>query len=246
MFKQARAQRERVVATDGGDFVPGLEDTLTTERAELMLAAMELMDYSAVAVGENELILGPEFLAAAAQRIPLVSANLRLSAPFDAAVPRVRWQEFEGLRVAVTAYVDPLLYYTWPGAVERGFDDMMVLDPHEALTELLPELEGADAVVLLAHADRAHIEDLLPRLSGIDVVVQGHEPHGLNRVEQISGAHLVEPGRLSRQVAQTDFAWTDGLQVETHRLWTLRRFKRGDARVDKLVDAFEQRHGKMK
>ena len=81
---------------DGGDFVPDAEQDLRAERAALMVDAMEIMGYDAVGLGEEELARGPDFLAEAAARLPLVCANLRLGPGREGLIPPSRLLEREG------------------------------------------------------------------------------------------------------------------------------------------------------
>lgn len=245
VFSRARALPHPVIVVDGGDFVPAPEDTLRHERAELMLDAMAIMKYDAVAPGGFELQLGRDFVTEAAKRLPLVCANIEWQED-GAEIPRVRWIEAEGHRIAVTAYIDPLLYYDLPGIVDHLDENVIVLDPVENLESVMAEVRSeANLVVLLAHAGLAQIQEVLHQVAGIDVVVQGHAPEDAEPLVRLEHADLVVPGPRSRQVAQLNLVLDADNNVTDRnaRLWNLSRLTQGDRRLDDLVRGFQETHG---
>jgi 2',3'-cyclic-nucleotide 2'-phosphodiesterase (5'-nucleotidase family) len=245
-LQRARALGAPAVIADGGDFVPGEEESLQVERADLMLRAMELMPYDAVGIGERELLLGLDYLEQAAERLPLVSANVRLSGGSGAKIPRVRWVDAEGHRIAVTAYLDPMLFYEWPRAMEIPPERLLVTDPVESLTEVLDTAWiEADLVVVLAHASREQIEDVLARIPPVDVIVQGHEPELARQVGRVQGTLLLRPGPRSRHVALLDLRLSaeNELTRLSYQLLDLRHSRRSDPRLEDMVTEFEAIHG---
>ena len=248
IFRMARAQRIPVMFLDGGDFVPAPEDTLVPERAALMIEAMSLMQYHAVAVGELELFRGRDYLAEAANRLPLVSSNLTVLGDDGPEVPTARRLDLDGQRVAVVSFLDPLLFYSLPGVFKNQAKDFLLSDPVEALEPVLDEVRpDADLVVLLAHAAWPEVERVLGELTGIDVAVVGHEPDSSVPAMKHEGVLVMIPGERSRQVAQLTLnRGGDGSYSEKlSRMWDLIKVDRGDDRVDALVREFEERHGRQ-
>ena len=232
---------------DGGDFIPGEEDTLRVEKADLMLRAMETMRYDAVGIGELELINGLRFLARAAERLPLVCANLKLPPALAAKIPAVRWLDRHGLRIAVTGYVDPLLYYTWPGAFQRSADSLTVTDPVLAVGEVVREVrKDADLVMVLAHGSDEQVRAWLQEVPGVDVVVPGHEPRRARQVVRVGDTYLIEAGPRSRCVGDLRLEMKDDGTIAGfgYRLWDLKK-QRGiaDLRLDAVVKEFQARYG---
>jgi 2',3'-cyclic-nucleotide 2'-phosphodiesterase (5'-nucleotidase family) len=245
VFKQARAYTYPAVIVDAGDFVPAEDESLREELTGLVLEAMELMSSDAIGLGGLEIAMGPEFLAEAASRLPLVCANLDWKGEGVVEIPSVRWVKEGDLRVAITGYVDPMLYYDRPGVMENLNHDLLLLDPVESLRPVLEELKtAADLVIVLAHADISQVQECLGQLEGIDVMVQGHEPETVEASIQIEGVELMIPGPRSRQVAQLTLVLDEHGDVleRRARVWHLKRQLRSDKKLDDLVRQFETTH----
>jgi 2',3'-cyclic-nucleotide 2'-phosphodiesterase (5'-nucleotidase family) len=246
VFNLGRSFRYPVTVLDGGDAFPDPTDPLAGPLRDLMLEAMEQMNYDAVAVGERDLLSGPKVFRRAAGVLPFVCANLQAGPGLGADVPPVRWIDAGDKRVAVTAILDPLLFYTAPGAFDLYGEDLVLRDAAESLTETLAAVRpAADLVILLAHASLEEIDRLLDGVSGIDVVVQGHEPDRAQTGMAYKGALLVVPEPRSRQVSQLTVTLDppQPVAVQASRLWDLRRTLKEDGRLDALVQAFESRYG---
>jgi len=240
-FKRARAGRSDVLVLDGGDFSPPGDEDHGTGRASLMIEVMPLMGYDAVGVGELDLLRGLDHLRAAASALPLVCANLQL-APGVAEIPAVRWVSFGERRVAVTAFLDPVLFYELPGALEVDPEILLVTDPALALRNALTSLgETPDLVVVLAHGSPELLEEVLPEGAPCDVVLFGHEHEKESRLGNEGPALYLRPGHLSQAVADLEITFAAPHETErvNYRLLELKLQTRGDARVDTMVKAFE-------
>lgn len=231
-----------MLLVDGGDFVPPAGDSLRTDLAAFMIEGMARMAYHAVGPGELELELGPAYLHEAAGRLPLVSANLTENGAPVPGIPRVRTLDLGGYRVAVTGYIDPLLFYEWPGAFQQ--QELAVEDPVESLAAALAGVE-ADVTVLLAHAERASIEDVLERVPGVDVTVQGHKPTGSKGVGRLGDSLFLVPGYRSRDVRLATVRFGEnGIPYSAgYRIYRLQAFGNFDPELERMVAAFQEQHG---
>jgi 5'-nucleotidase len=246
VFKKIRALPTSAVVVDGGDFTPGFDDTLAVEKSGLMLETMPMMGYDAVGLGETDLIRGVKYLDEASKVLPLVCANLKLPPDVQARIPAVRWLDVDGHRVAVTGYVDPLLYYSWPGAFDRSPDSLTVVDPIQALIPIIEKVRPeADLVIVLAHGDKDEIGDWLAGVPPVDVVVQGHDPEVPHGPLEFEGTYLVRSGPRSRRVAQLDLNLIAPHAVKGFhfKLWDLSKIHDGDMKLDAIVNAFNAEHG---
>jgi 2',3'-cyclic-nucleotide 2'-phosphodiesterase (5'-nucleotidase family) len=247
VFQRVRAGTTPCVIVDGGDFVADSSQALQDELSELMVEAMEIMAYDAVGLGEEELARGPQFLAEAAARLPLVCGNLRLGPGREGLIPPVRFLERDGRTVAVTGYVDPLLYYEMPGALDLPPDSLLVLDPVATLTPVIKDLRRrADLVVVLAHGSLDQVREWVPRVPAVDIVVQGHEPGMSRGLSPVGDAYLILAGPRSRQIGELSLTFdAQGNRLHAnYRLFDLKK-ARGfpDGRLEALVEEFETRYG---
>ena len=138
---------------------------------EYVLEGFDMVGWDVLNVGHPDL---PWLARSGRFPVGAVSANLR---PTDGDQPPThRILDIGGVRVAVTGVSSGGLNYMRPD----GFE---VLDPVEALVDLLPELQAnADLVVVLAY-DLKRQTRRVADLQGVNVIVEaggfrtGHDPH---------------------------------------------------------------------
>ena len=132
--------------------------------------------------------------------------------------------ERDSCRVAVTAYVDPLLYYEWPQALERSPDSLLVTDPAEALRPILAKAraEGLPLIVL-AHADQVSVAELLRDLPRPAVIVVGHDPQESLSATRWEDAIWVDP--------EPPLAWHRPTHLPLSRAGNRPSWKRSDSSI---------------
>lgn len=245
LLKTLRTSAGPLLIVDAGDFTPAAEDPQRDPRGELVVKAMEFMQFDAVGLGDHELLLGPGRLQALAGRLPLVASNLAGIGTFTPPIPAVRFVPAEGGTVAVVAFVDPMAYFEHSGAFADSLAGLIPLDPVERLTALAGELAKADAVVVLAHAAPQRIAEIAAELPYSAIFVAGHALEGAEDPIRLPRGWIVDPGPLAQQVHHA--AWAvgeDGPVPESARLIPLSRSARVDRRVAALVDSFLVKHPK--
>jgi 2',3'-cyclic-nucleotide 2'-phosphodiesterase (5'-nucleotidase family) len=240
VFKRLRVQNPPALLFDGGDAIAGPGAEHPEPLTDLVLESMALLAYDAIVPGELELGRGRAFLENHPE-LPWVCANLAPGDGSASPVPEVRWLESQGLRVAVTGCVDPLLYYGLPGIFDGGQPEWLVTDPVDRIGSLVPTLResGADRVILIAHAEAAEYAERLVAIPGIDVLIFGHAPGGESTFETLEGTPVILPGPGAREIAQLTLETTgDRPPVVRHRIWNLKMETEGDPRIDALVAAY--------
>lgn len=211
-----RAARGRVILLDAGDLLQGNAITYVAGRVDSLapspvIAAMNAMRYDAAAVGNHEYNYGVDHLdrAIAQARFPFLAANARRldgHAPYQARVMLTR----AGIRIAVIGMTNP-------GAMVWDRDhlrDRVVIDD---IVATLPaqisaaRAEGADAVVVVAHAG-------LGEASSYDTVATGMPSENpMARVaREVAGIDLLVIGHSHREVADTVIG---GVRVIQARNW---------------------------
>ncbi len=156
---------EYLLLLDTGDALVAPEGSQGQVRGADVVAGMNLMGYDAMAIGPMELGLGTETLR---QRLseadfPMLSANVRWRS--DQALvgePYVVLQ-VSSVRIGVIGLTRN------PG---EEFADFEVLEPHDVLAQLVPEVEmEADTVVLLTNLPYRSALELAEAVPGIDLVI---------------------------------------------------------------------------
>lgn len=153
----------------GGSLTGDLNPAQKTQGAS-SVELLNRLGYDAMALGEADLALGPDVLAAreAETKFPLLSSNVRIAATGELVGRSYIIHEVSGFKVAlvgVTGATEPIEGYT-------------IEDPLAALEKLLPEVtRQTDAVIVLSHATpetNRRIADTFPDLTAI--IAGGPDP----------------------------------------------------------------------
>ena len=183
------------------------------------IAAMNLIGYDAMAVGNHEFNFGLDVLRRAEGQadFPFLSANTINKADGQPAFPANMVIETGDLRVGVVGLVTPNI----PGWERPEHYRGLVFDPMDEIAReqvrLLREDQGCDLVILLAHTgfekgldddspSGTEFEDFASRLSevpGVDLILTGHThkdipPRGLN------DAIVSQPWARARMLTRID------------------------------------------
>jgi len=240
LIEDARAEASNCLLFDNGDFLQGtpLGDVVAYERGlregdlHPVVAAMNALEYDAIALGNHEFNYGLDFLQKTLMgaKCPVVSANL-MTAPgtrpggratlarpyalFERAVVDGQGGRHP-LRIGVIGLAPPQVV-TWDRHVLDG--RLWAHDMVETARAWLPEIReaGADLVIALAHTGIGpprHVEGMenaalpLARLDGIDVILMGHDhllfpAPGFSAVPQVD----VQSGTLAGKPAVMAGCW---------------------------------------
>lgn len=205
LVDEARAEAPNVLLFDNGDFLQGsplgdlaLRDRRDTGEMHPMVAAMNLLGYDAITLGNHEFNFGLPTLERIipAFTCPVVLANVARVNPAGAGKAQPYLPPFvildrrvidqsgqaRRLRIGVIGLVTPLIA-TWDREHLEG--RLAVHDPVETTQALAPQMRaaGVDLVVALHHAGIGSavwtpgMEDAaipLAREAGIDVQILGH------------------------------------------------------------------------
>ncbi len=183
---------------DAGDW-SGIQD-YEREKTGFLLDMMELLGYDAVTVGEREFNYGYRYLVELTEKskLPVVSANIR-----DKATGKLVWKPYvvvrkQGFRVAITGLFQPTIQ------LKAGGDSVQVDDPVATAQQLIPEMrQKADVVVVLSHLGRTESLDLASVVSGIDVLVVGHQPSLILAGRKVNATMAVHSGTQGQNVGET-------------------------------------------
>lgn len=197
-----REEGKTVWLLDAGDIIQGTPLT-NMDKGASTLAVMNLMGYTAAAVGNHEFDFGGDhFIELAKQAdFPWLAANIEYEGklPFP---PYIIKKE-NGTRIAIVGLATPeTLWKTHPDNV-KGFT---FASPTETMQKLMPELKRrADVIIVLAHlgqeGDHTYTSVELARtVPGIDLIIDGHDHTALPEGMLVNNTLIVNTGSHSRSL----------------------------------------------
>jgi len=186
--KDLRQSETGIFLLDSGDLlfkkylnpVPENELKGMSEKAHLMIESFNLMGYDAMGIGDDDLLMGKEFLSEISKKahFPFLSSNL-----LDEVSGKVLFQSFlikeiRGLRIGIFALLSPDFF---TGHSEPRRKGVTFRPPIETAQAIVKELKPkTDLIILLSHLGYAKDIELAQTLQGINIIIGGH--NGLNLV----------------------------------------------------------------
>jgi 5'-nucleotidase/UDP-sugar diphosphatase len=162
---EERAKGDPLLVLDAGDSLVGDQDPARKTQGETSVAAMNLMDYDAMALGPNELALG---LSVLRQRIAeaefaVLSADAVLSDTGELVAVPYTLRAFDGYQVAIIGL-----------SGGGGVPGILILDPLETAQNVVTQVMPlADVIILLSHAGTSIDQRIAENVPGIDLIISG-------------------------------------------------------------------------
>jgi 2',3'-cyclic-nucleotide 2'-phosphodiesterase (5'-nucleotidase family) len=186
--KDLRESEKGVLVLDSGDLlfkkylnpIPENELKGISEKAHLMIESFNLMGYDAMGVGDDDLILGKEFLLEISKKanFPFLSSNL-----LDETSGKILFQsslikEINGLRIGIFSLLSPDFFTGLSDPRRKGLNIRSPIETaHAMVKELKPK---TDLIILLSHLGYVKDIELAQTLQGINIIVGGHS--GINLI----------------------------------------------------------------
>ena len=219
LLKQLKKENPNTLVLDsGGFFAGGLLDEYTqnTEldiaRTRVNLKAMELMQYDAVAVGDEEFNFGEEFLQEAIQNSnpAFLSSNIasKLFKPYII-------KEVSGTKIGIIGVT------TLQALPKAG--GLKIIEPKIAIKKNIEELKknGIDLVVLLSHLGEEEDLRLIEEIDGIDILIAGHSIGKEEPLSKIKSTLLLRPAWQGRHLGKLSLTIKDK-RIENYKIEDLR------------------------
>lgn len=186
-------------------------------QGEPTVAAMNLVGYSATAIGNHEFDFGRDAMKArfAQSAYAELAANIRVAstgAAVDFAAPYALL-DVQGVKLGVIGLTTPT---TATETNPKLVSDLVFDDPLQTLEKVVPQVRsaGADAVVVLAHVGAVEMAALADALEAkVEVVFTGHD-HAAHHSTH-AGAVLVGSGWAMRGYSVTTLKIDTGARTAT-------------------------------
>jgi len=206
LIRQVRTEVEHLLIVDSGDLFTGTA-LPSGYQGEATIAAMNLMGYDAVAVGNHDFDFGTRHLKGLhkAATFPFLCSNVRPQEPDTCA--RYVIKTLGTLRIGLIALIGRRSY---PDAFNRAvIHEVEFHDPIAAAKKAVEELrDRVDLLVAITHQDTEEDLALAKGVPALDVIIGGHT-EGFDGLVS-AGASVPAEGRVELTGAGPVF-------VKTHR-----------------------------
>ena len=207
MIKQTRAGSDHVLVLDAGNALWGLGTPTEQTEGRIQIEAMNLLQYDAMALGDLDLLLGPEALRQriAEAQFPILSANVRVGGEEELLTKPYIISPMGDHRVGIIGL-------TWDGAgIPPG--QFTLLPASDVLTELVAQIASeAEIIIVLSTMGFEEDQALSSMVPGIDLIVGGRSriPMPESWVNPDTGTILVQAGTqgewIGRRILSLDSA----------------------------------------
>ncbi len=154
--------------------VPENESKMVTEKAKLIIDSLNLMGYDVLAIGDDDLSLGKEFLLEMSGRanFPFLSSNIIDEATGKPVFQTSLIKKSNGLRIGIFSLLAP---DTFPNPYDLRRKGLTLRSPTETAQAMVKELQPkTDLIILLSHLGYPKDVELAQTVPGIHLIVGGH------------------------------------------------------------------------
>lgn len=237
---RALPERGHLLLVDAGDILDTQPDP---DLAREILDAYSGLGYDVVAVGDQEFSLGIEPLAALREGGLFLANNLMLCQGdrclYYSLEPRRL--EKDGETVGVIALLDPQVFYFYPEELTRNLKFEAPERVAEGLVRTLRQ-QGIDWVVVLYHGTVEDAERLARQVSGIDLIIAGHEQR-LVPPRKVGDTFLASPGEEGNRVGLITLRRTSRKKVQLQHEFRLFNYRADpkDPALQERIQAYRKR-----
>jgi hypothetical protein len=232
-----------VLLLDNGDLNRGY-GRQSELKYETAMKAMAEMGYLAANVGEQDLLIGYDYLKYVSDftGIPLLSANIangRGESVFQRSVAREITLSGKKATVAVTGVISA----EFKGVIEETNPELVVEDYRPALEKLIPQLrKKADLLVLLGHMSEEEARTVAERFSSIDLIIVSHSGDDPNPAPvSVGDTSIVFAGVKGMHIGVCRFIVdSGGAKIESYSVKKLDKTVSDSARILAVIDEYQQ------
>ncbi len=244
---EVRAQREQatspVFLLDGGDVLTGQPTSMLSHegvRGGYLFAAMNVIGFDAMALGNHEFDYGLETLVALRESsaFPWLAANFLPIAAIEERVPVAASTvlERDGVRLGVIGLTADRLNELVGRELKESF---RIADANPAVRAEVLRLRGkVDVLVALTHRSLEENLSLAEAVPELDVILCGHSHRRIMPPQEHNGVLIAQAGHNLSALGKLELAVVDGEVVRSDgaliSLWAEER--EGSAEITALMD----------
>jgi 2',3'-cyclic-nucleotide 2'-phosphodiesterase (5'-nucleotidase family) len=167
--KEVRKTSENVLLLDAGNTLFGNQPLAKQTQGRAIVEAMNLLGYDALVLGSEDFWLGLDVLRQRMEEaeFPILSANVVIQGTDQLFATPYVIKEIGSHKVAIIGLTNQ-------EAASAAGGDIVVLDPLQALQDLMGEVsEEAEVIILLSHLGTEVDYQIANEVQGIDLIVGG-------------------------------------------------------------------------
>lgn len=215
LVKSRRATGDAVLLLDAGDALHG-QPAVTLSRGKAMLDVMNAIGYEAFVPGNHDFNYGQARLLelAAMADFPFLAANITVDATGKDFLRPYIIKEVGGLTVAIFGLATPETITMSHPDNSKG---LTYGDPIAVASAMVEQLRGkADVLIALAHLGFVgpfDSRELAKKVSGIDIIVDGHSHTLLPNGEVVGSTLIVSAHEYNKNLGQVEVVVENGVIV---------------------------------
>jgi 5'-nucleotidase len=230
-IQQIREQVSNVLLLDsGGAFAGGVYDEhtkgkeLDSARTRLYLEAMQQMGYDVLALGDEELGFGLDFMQrlSASSGINLVSANAVYKSTDNPVVAPYVVKEVDNLRTAIIGLTPPDAKSVMPF---EDRDKLEIQAPPDSLKRTLAQIaksQPVDLIIVLSHLGEKESRELLEQFPEIDILINGHRKDSLKMLQRVGTGFLLQFSFQGRRLGRLDITLSKQNEIIDYSFQSIR------------------------
>jgi len=144
------------------------------EKARLILKSLNLMDYHAIGIGDDDLSLGKKFLIDLSKlsHIPFLSSNVRDENSGRPLFQRYVIKEVKNLKIGIFSLLSQDVFLGLSDPRKKG---LIIQDPVKTAQDMIRELgPQTDLLILLSHLGYQKDMELARKIPGIHIIIGSH------------------------------------------------------------------------
>lgn len=207
-----RSLDEPIVLVDAGDFTGG-DNAYGAALGKATVAAMELMGYDALTLGEWDLNQGTGYLREILADSPIAWVHTNYDVVgLEELGHETLVLERGGRRIGLLGLFNPTILLNPTMRDSVVVEEDVVASAERGVRRLREQ--GVDAIVVISHLSYRADLALARLVDGIDLVVSGHGGKSLDVAEEVvPGTWVVAPGDLGRFLGSAEIAFAGGEEV---------------------------------
>lgn len=241
LVNDIKKDNPNVLLLDSGDVLPPYPDVLL---AKYTLLVMEKVGYDLVALGDQEFILGTDYLKSEIEKskLPFHSANLTTCQGETCTylAPSHLIKNIGDLKVGIISVISPKVFNFFP---KDKIKDLKVLSSTDTVQGFVDNFrKEVDLIIVISHSGYEEDIKLAKQISGIDLIIGGHSQTLVKNPSGPNNTLIVQTGEKGQYLGKLDLKFDEKKKVVSHtyQLFPLTKDIPDNQEVRALITEYQQ------